>query len=245
MGLFVLRLFRLILVVFCLFSCTHSTRGKLRIGIDPNWYSANFGTQVPYVNGYTEDTLLEIARYSGMQFELVRANWDSLLDGMKEGKYDAILSLLPLHEYNLAKYDFSESLLDLGPVLIIPRNSNQTDLKKLEGDLVGIIANDPAELILANYPTLIVRHYSTIPDLLNALSVGDIQGALLNQIPAINYISDIYAGILQIAGKPLTNEAIRLVGPKERVDQFNNYLVSLRKKNKLEKLKKKWELLPL
>ncbi len=234
-----LRFFFLILVFA---SCSYSSRGKLRIGIDPSWYSANLGAQTSYVNGYTEDVLLELSRYSGMQFELIRANWDSLLDGMREHKYDAIISLLPPHEYNLAQYDFSDNLLDLGPVLIVPTGSNQTSLKDLEGDLVGIIANDPAELILAKHPTIVVRYYSSIPDLLTALSLGEIQGALMNQIPAINYVSDLYTGTLQIVGKPLNSEGIRLVGPKGRIDAFNKNFTSLRKQKKIEELQKKWEL---
>ena len=231
-----------LLLTLMLCSCGMSPREVLRVGIDPNWYLANFGAQTSYVNGYTEDLLLEMSMYSGIHFELVRANSDNLLDGINEGKYDAVMTTLPPYEYNLAKYSFSENVLDLGPVLIVPYQAKKNTLEKLENDLIGIIANAPAEQILAEYPTIVIRQYPTIPDLLNAVVARQIDGALLEQIPAVNYISDLYAGVLEIQGKPLTQAGVHLVGPKGRIGGFNSALKSLRKKKVLENLKKKWEL---
>ena len=65
-------------------SCSNSGSSSFRIGIDPSWYAEDFGPQTAYVNGYTEDLLLEMSRYSGMQFELVRTSWDDLLDGLRQ-----------------------------------------------------------------------------------------------------------------------------------------------------------------
>jgi ABC-type amino acid transport substrate-binding protein len=238
----ILRL--LILVLFaCGCSCgSDRSRGGIRIGIDPLWYPVDFGPQTSYVNGYTEDLLLEMARYSGMQFELIPASWDNLLQGMREGKYDAIITSLPAYEYNQAKYDFSKNFLDLGPVLIVPDGSKKTDLDKLGGDMVGIISGDPSELLLAKHPTIVVRYYSSIPSLLDAAAKGDIDAALLNQIPAVNFISDLYAGVLMIAGKPMTDQGIHLVGPKGGISSFNKNLEALRKKKTLDELQKKWGL---
>lgn len=239
-----MQFFRLFLLTLFFYgcSCGNSSRGGLKIGIDPNWYPKDFGPQTSYVNGYTEDLLLEMALYSGMHFELVRASWDNLFDGMNQGKYDAVVTTLPPYEYNLAKYDFSENFLDLGPVLITHIKSEKNNLTKLENDLVGIIVGDSTELVLAQYPGVIVRNYSSIPELLDAVARGDIDGALLAQIPAINYISDLYLGILQIAGGPLTDQGIHLVGPKGGIHAFNKHFDSLRKKKTVEQLKKKWEL---
>ncbi|MGB7978637.1 MAG: transporter substrate-binding domain-containing protein [Chlamydiales bacterium] len=227
--------------LFC--SCgNNSSQNGFRIGVDPLWYPEDFGPQNSYINGYTEDLLLEMAQYSGARFELVRASWDNLLDGLKNNQYDAVITTLPPHEYNTAKYDFSDNLLDLGPVLITPNGSKKTDLDKLKGDLVGIIANDPAVLLLEKYPSVIIRNYHSIPELLNGVVQGEIQAAVLNQIPAVNYIGDLYAGVLQIEGKPMTGQGIHLVGPKGRLKALNQTFEALRKKKKVDALLKKWEL---
>ncbi|MBX7066362.1 MAG: transporter substrate-binding domain-containing protein [Parachlamydiales bacterium] len=240
-----MHFFRLFLLAVFFYGCScSSNRAGLRIGYDPNWFPTDFGPQTSYVNGYAEDVLLEMARYSGMNFELVKASWDNLFDGIANDKYDAVLTTLPPYEHNLAKFDFSENVLDLGPVLIVPFKAQKDSLEKLSSDLVGIITNDPAELILAQHDTIIIRHFASIPELLDAVARGEIDGALLAQIPAANYVSDLYSGVLQIVGKPLTNQGIRLAGRKGGIHAFNKQLVALRKKHALEKLQAKWELAP-
>lgn len=238
-----MRLILLLALLLC--SCSNSSRGVLRIGVDPNWYPLNFGPQTSYVNGFTEDMLIEMAHYSGLAFEKVPANWDNLYDGLREKKYDAILASLPPYIFNTAKYDFSANYLDLGPVLIVPIASSKTDLSKMEGSLIGVIANDPAALILETYPTLVIRNYSTIPELLDALAIGAIQGALLDKIPAVNFVHDLYSATLKIASAPLTDKGLHLIAPKERnslVKAFNKNLEALKRRKTLAALQKKWQL---
>ncbi len=236
-------LFRLFFFALAMCSCGNSDlRQGMRIGVDTNWYPIDFGPQVSYVNGFTEDLLLEMSRYSGMHFELIRANWDTLLEGLKEKKYDAIFTSMPPYEYNVAKYDFSKNFLDLGPVMVIPAAAPQRDFSKMKGEMVGIIANDRAALIVEKYPEMIIRNYNTIPNLLNAVVAGEVQAALLAQIPAVNFVGDLYAGKLKIASDPMTDAGLHLVGPKGKINIFNKTLETLRKKKILSTLLKKWDL---
>ncbi|HAB99552.1 MAG TPA: hypothetical protein DCE71_07015, partial [Parachlamydiales bacterium] len=107
-------------LVFLIGSCSAGKRPTFRIGVDPNWYPLNFEAFQPYVNGFTEDLLLEVSKYAGVDFIKMEANWDSLLDGLHEKEYDAVLTSLPAYQFNQMKYDFSKNFLDLGPVLVIP-----------------------------------------------------------------------------------------------------------------------------
>lgn len=244
-----MRLILLFILSLIFQSCgcnSEGNRGAMRIGIDPYWYPINFGAQESYVNGFTEDLLLEIARDSGIHFERIAANWDNLLDGLREEKYDAVLTSLPPYEFHTAKFDFSPSILDLGPVLIVPVNASKTELSKMGGELVGVVTGDPAILQIQKYPDVVTRNYNSIPELLNALVAGEIEGALLNRVPAMSYVSDLYGGKLKIASAPLTDSGLRLVTPKGKqtyqLALFNKSLSSLKKKKKLQALLKKWEL---
>ena len=234
---------RLLILVLLACGCGGgSMRGTMRLGVDTTWYPLNFGPETANVNGYTEDLLLEMARYSGMHFEVVSANWDCLVSGLQQKKYDAILTSMPPYEYNVAKFDFSSNYLELGPVLIVPVDSSKKDLSKMNGDMVGIVANDQAALILEKYPTIIIRSYSTIPDLLNAAAAGEIQGALLARIPAVNYLRDLYADKLKIVEGPMTDAGLHLVASKGRMGSFNKTLDALRKRKVIDTLLKKWQL---
>jgi len=78
---------------------------------------------------------------------------------------------------------------------------------------------------------------------LNAVVMGDIQGALLAKIPAVNYVGDLYAGKLKIVGAPLTDAGLHLVALKgANLRIFNKTLRTFSRKKTLEELQKKWDL---
>jgi len=237
----------LLVVSFFLSSCGCEPKGKVvRIGIDPEWYPISFGAQQSFVNGYTEELLLEAARYTGIDFEKYSANWDSLLEGLKKKKYDAVLSSLPPYNFNQAQFDFSENFLQLGPVLIVPIGSSRNDLNKMGGELVGVLTGDPAVLVLNQHPDIILRNYASIPELLDSIANGEVEGGLLNQIPATAYVQDLYSNKLKIVDGPLTEAGLHLVSLKDKnhhlIQQFNKAIAQMEKKKKLQSLQQKWHL---
>lgn len=240
-----MRYFYILLALF-LASCSCSSdiiHGRaLRIGIDRLWYPIDFGEQNAYVNGFTEDLLNEMSKYSGLEFELVYSNWDALKQGLKQGKYDAILTSIPPHEYNKAKYDFSSNFLDVGPVLIVSVDSKKRDLARLKDAMVGILVNDPAARVLEKHPSIVIRQFQSIPLLLDSVTKGEIDGALLHQILAVQYVSDLYRGVLMISSEPLTDEGLHMMGRPRAVRAFDKSLKSLTRKSTLKNLLKKWEL---
>lgn len=245
-----LRCSFLLLVIF-LFSGCGSQSAKdariVRIGIDPDWYPVNFGPQGSYVNGFVEELLLDISKSTGIQFERIEANWDSLYDGLKRNQYDAVFSSLPRYNFTLAEYDFSPNFLNLGPVLIVPSAAPVSSLNTMTGARIGIINGDAAILIFQEYPGVLVRDsYTSIPDLLMAVALGEIQGALVDSVPAVNYVADLFAGVLRIATPPLNDSGLHLVALKGQqssfVKQFSQSVETMQKKQSLTTLLEKWRL---
>lgn len=220
--------------------------GTIRIGIDPSWSPLDFKEQEPYINGYVEELLLEMSRYSGIEFQKIPANWDSLFDGLEEERYDAVLSSMPPYSFNKSKYDFSENFLDIGPVLITPWDAHTANLNQLSGELVGVLTGDQAILLLSQHPEIIIRMFNSVPETLNAIVSGEIKAAILDRLPAANYTRDIYAGRLKIASQPLTDAGLHATVLKKKADRFikafNNALEQMKKKKTMEALQKKWNL---
>jgi ABC-type amino acid transport substrate-binding protein len=237
-----MRLFRLLIFTFFICSCSWESKDVLRVGVDKNWYPVDFGPQVSYVNGFVEELLLDLSRYSGMQFQLIYTNWSSLFEGMKKDQYDAVFSTVSPQDYNKDEYEFSVNLFDIGPVLIVDKNSTRKSLAEMKGELVGIIINDPAENLVAKYPTVIIRKYKSIPELLNAIVDQEIEAAVLNRIPAVNFVEDLYASTLKIVGEPLTDAGIRLVSHKGKGDRFNRNLETFKQRKTYKDLLRKWSL---
>lgn len=98
---------RLVIVFLVIFSACTGGGKNVRVGIDPNWSLNNFQEKTSFVNGYTDELLLDISRDSGIEFQKMRANGDSLLENLQHDQYDVIISSLPLYNFNTAKYDFS------------------------------------------------------------------------------------------------------------------------------------------
>jgi ABC-type amino acid transport substrate-binding protein len=244
-------MFRLLTVSLCFLlvasgcrcASTQARRNPVKIGIDSNWYPNDFGAQTTYINAFTEELLLEIAKQTGIEFERIPGNWDSLFDGMKKGKYDAVLSSLAPYNFNLAQYDFSENFLNFGPVLIVPEGNPHP---KLENDHIGVITGDPAIQILHKYESVIVRYYPSIPEMLDAVANGEIEAALLDRVPAASYVNDLFAEKLKISGPPLTDLGLHLVSLKGKqpqlIRQVNQCLAYLKKKKRMQALLRKWQL---
>jgi len=243
-----MRWFFLLIAVFlssC--SCGNKNRGgEFKIGVDPTWSPLNFEELQPYVNGYTEEFLQEVSRFGGIEFEKITVGWANLLQGLNTGEYEAVLCSVPPYNFNLAKYDFTENFLELGPVLITPANANYTHLSHMNGELVGVITGDPSVLVVEKYTEVIIRNYTTITEVLNAVAIGEIEAALLDRLPASNYVRDFYSGQLKIASPPMNDvglHAVTLKGHSPRfIRLFNSSIEQMKKKKSLEALQKKWSL---
>lgn len=245
----ILRLCALCLSFF-LGACSSKESGKIdsrpKIGVDPSWGSLNFGPQNPYVNGFTDELLRDVAWNLDIEFNKIHANPGDLLPGLEEGAYDAILSSVPQYTFNLAKYDFSKNFLELGPVFIIPKNASYKNLSQIHHQYIGVIAGARSIEILGKYPNLLIRKYLSATDLLNGIVAGEVAGGLLQRVPASAYVPDLYQETLKIASSPLTDQGLHLVTLKnkqeELVQGFDESLNELKRKKKLQELLKKWSL---
>lgn len=237
---------RILFLLLALFSsCGGGYRQIVKVGIDPDWNDINLYGKQAYVNGFVEELLLEISRYSGLEFEKIEANWDSLLDDLEKGKYDVAICALPRYIFNLDHYDFSMNILDAGPVLILPASVKAASLDTLSGKVVGYQTNDSL-LLLQKNPGIIPRNYNQISDLLNAIVSGEIEGGLLDQVVATSYVRDLYSGKLTIMGRPLTNLGIHFIVDKGKeayvMSTLKKSFDHLKKKGKVSLLLQKWNL---
>jgi len=242
-----MRIIYLCLLAFFV-SCSSGPKAPsaiYRIGIDPTWTPLNFGQQQAYVNGYTEDLLLEVARINGIAFERISTDPSSLLEDLMKGKYDAVLSSLPPYEFNKAKYDFSKNYLNTGLVLVVPSNTKYKKLSDLSGELVGIITNSPAVLLLEQNASVIIRTYTAIPGVLDAIVNGEIEAAVLDRLPVAAYVRDLYSGKLKIITPMLTDTGLHAIAKKDSghlISLFNKAIDKMDKKHIASRLEKKWQL---
>ncbi|MDE3055925.1 MAG: transporter substrate-binding domain-containing protein [Verrucomicrobiota bacterium] len=234
-------------VLLFLQGCSGPQMETVRVGVDSTWYPIDFAEETSYVNGFIQELLLEISKESSLQFIQVTANSDSLYEGVQKGNYSTLISSLLPSDETLSRYGFSDLLLPLGPVLIVPAFSSVRSLEEMHGQMVGTLLNDPALQLLIPYPTLQARPiYTSARELLSALEKREIDGALLSYIPAVQYVRDLFQGRLTIATPPLTPAGLRLITPKDDLVlfQFNKAFHRLQREGKWQALLVQWGFSP-
>ncbi len=236
------------LVIFCFFcSCScHTKRVVKKVGIDPTWYKLNMEELNTQINGFIEELLLEIAKKTDYEFEKIKANWDDILEGLEEGKFDVIIS--PLGKYNFTedKFDFSSYFLTTGPVIVYPAENKAFSSNKLNGKMVGFLNESDVNILLTKYPDVLVQNYYSIPMLLNAIMTEELSAGVVDKLQAYLYLNDIYQNKLKMT-KTLSEEGLRFVTKKNEekylLNRLNRIIASKKKNKSLEKLKEKWNLL--
>lgn len=239
------RIAALVVLMLLLVSC--GTKGKTyRIGIDPSYYPAQLGGKEANIYAFSNELLRAISHEEGVFFETVSMSWDNLIYGLKEHHYDGMLSSMMPRATLEKTYTFSDSFLSTGPVLVVRKGMKVSSVKHLKGKEVGVSSLSNEALLIEKYPGVSVHYYTSIPEALDEIIMDQIDGILIDYLPATGYIRNLYFGQVSIATPPLTDAGLRLISlageHQELLDVFNRGLEKLRDNGTYEKLLKKWEL---
>lgn len=226
--------------------CGTFTKSPYRIAVDPSWYPLDLMGKEANVYAFSSDILKAISKKEGIPLERVNVSWDSTLEGLQKELYDGVLSPLPPYNFNEAQYDFSSIYLPTGYVLVIPERAKSKDLKKMKDAEIAVQKDSEAERILDQYPASVPRFYVSPAVALDKLSKGEYKGVIMNVIPAVSFVEDIYADRLKVSGDPLNDAGLRLISAKgkkeELIDHFNRGLEKIKKDGTYDKLLTKWNV---
>lgn len=230
-------------ILFFSSSCTSSTKGGYRIGVDPSFYPLNIGLLEKNVYGFVQEVLLEMAEELNVKFFLYKSNPVDLFSDLKNEKYDGLVSIRYPYNFEKDQFNFSKSFLQTGPSLITMKEAKYNSLADMKERLIGYITGDAAVLILEKYPELILKTYEDIPTMLNDVQNGFLDGAILPYLIGYNFINNLYTNLKLL--DPLNDEGLRVLSLKQNpqiTKLFDRGLKKLSSKGILQKLQKKWKL---
>lgn len=214
--------------------------------MDPSWYPLNLEGRENNLTAFSTDLLLEIAKLEKLSLTKNTLSWDALLDSLQKGQCDAILFSMQPHPFLEANYSFSPLYLQTGPVLVVPIDSPIHALGGLSGKELAVQPDFADSPLFNPYPDILVRTYSSIPEALNALAEGSVDGALIDTLLASPYVHDLYKSTLKIITPPLTQEGLRLISLKnhspELMKKFEQGLTKLQQSGRYQELLTKWNL---
>ncbi len=243
----IMRVFRLLLALglIAMLSCCGKSEKVYRIGIDPSFAPIELQGQENYLLGFIEELLVEISKEAHLGFRRVWALQNTLVEGLENEEYDGVFASLAPYNFLQGKFCFSPVFFETGPVLLVRAKDSYNGLEDMAGKMVAVQSGDRSISAIQRYPKIFTKTYLLIPDALNQLDAGKVDGVVMDAFLARQYMKDLYAGKFKV-GKPLEEEGLRLITLKKEEDRlmriFNRSMKNLRNKGILQKLEKKWHL---
>ncbi|MCF7852385.1 MAG: ABC transporter substrate-binding protein [Simkaniaceae bacterium] len=242
-----------ILITFFAFSLffavgcrSHQPRKVYFVAIDPTFYPMSFDAQLPYVLGFTNELLMEIADRRHIIIHHVPRSWDNIILDLKEKQYDAMLSGMDPILTNEKEYEFSNVYLSTGPVLVCQKEAPKRSLSEMKNAFIGVLPRTRSAFYVETQDNLMPHYYPSNGEMCFAVDQEQIDGALIGNIAAMAYVADLFEQKLAIMSEPMFNEGLRLVVLKgqhnDLIEEFNEGLKELKKKGIYQALLLKWHL---
>ncbi len=238
----------LLLLVLLANGCKGGSKEKVYvIARDKSWYPLNLLGKEKNMLGFTDDLLYTIAHMENFDIDLESSTHDSMLSQLQNGVFDAIITFETPTEKLKRTYNFSDSFFNLGPVLVVPYDSNVKTINDMKGKVVGIQTRASVIYNIDEIPDIIFTPFENILFALRSLAEGHIDGVILESLPAHEYIESFYKGELKIVPPPLTLHGLRLMtlkNPTEQnlIENFNDGLKKMKEDNTYHDFLEKWGL---
>lgn len=217
------------------------------VGRDSTWYPLQILGKERYLQAFTDDLLLAIAKEEDLHFQTTEVGTTQLFSGLDIGNFDAILTPVVPNVLNQDYYLFSDPIYRLGPVLIVPKNSTADAMNDMEGKTVGLRTGFTTVFNLKHYPSILFVTYDNMNIALDNLANNRLDGVIVNALSAYSYTEGFYADKLKVVTSPLTTEGIRLVTLRHPlgellIEAFNEGLKKVKKDGAYLQLLKNWNL---
>ena len=232
-----------ILLLLSLLYCCGSKNHPQKVALDPSWYPLDLEDRNVQLLGFSTEILQKVSKKIPLAKLTVDAHY--LLEDLLQGKYEAVLSSFPPYNFNKDRFDFSESYLMLGPVIVVDKSSNISSIKQLKGKAVGVLS-DATALLIESVPDVLIHQYSSKSQALEAVNLKVLDAALIDILSAYAYCEDLYQDKLKVGSLPLTNEALRLITIRNKnsslIKAFNQEIHQLNESGEYQKMLNKWGL---
>lgn len=217
--------------------------GKLVIGADATFPPMEFMDASGKLVGYDVDLGTRIAEELGVEAEFVNISWDNIFDVLLQGEVDVVISSVTITEERELTYDFSDSYINAGQVIITrTEDASIQTTADLAGKKIAVqegTTNEEQALLYTSED--LVLTYADFIDATEALLSGEAD-AIFSDLTGAKGIIDANAG-LKIASDPFTSDFYGVTFRKDEEDlvaEVNQILTALRQEGFMVFLKQKW-----
>jgi polar amino acid transport system substrate-binding protein len=193
------------------------------------------------LTGFDVEVGTEIAKRIGLKANPVTNPWETIIQGLKADKYDAIIGSMTATPERDKQVDFTNPYYLSGAQIFVAENSDLKAKEDLKGKKIGVIQastwKDMAEGLSDT-----VQEYPTDVNALQDLALGRLDAVITDKIVGVNAKNEKGLKIKAI-GELLNEDRVSVAvkeGNKELVDKINKAIQDMRDDGTYDKISKKW-----
>lgn len=195
------------------------------------------------VVGFDVDVGQEIANRLGVELDYVTSDWDGLVEGLRNKRYDGILGSMAITEERQQVVSFTDPYYYSGAQLVVRNDSGITDSSEMSGKTIAVATGTnyvgDAENLGAEV-SLYQDDNATALELIN----GRVDGVITDRLVALKAMSEISAGEdLELCGKILRLEEMGIAINQDDtslLEKINQILADMRKDGTLTAISENW-----
>lgn len=167
--------------------------GTLRVGSEVPYPPFEFGRPPDY-QGFDIDFVNEVAKRLDLNVELKPTPFETILNNLARGKYDAVVSATTILPEREKIVDFSHPYFAADQALTVKQGSGITTVQDLDGRRVGAQSATTGAKYATEKTKANVRTYEQIDDAFNALQAGQID-VVVHDFPVSKYTERTRKGL--------------------------------------------------
>jgi polar amino acid transport system substrate-binding protein len=191
----------LVVLLFGVISCAKKEPTKITIASDATFPPMEMVDTNKNIVGFDIDLMNAAAKAGGFTVEFKNTAWDGIFAGLKDGKYDAVMSSVTITDERKKTIDFSMPYINAGQILTVRADESSV------GAQIGTTGAFEIDKVKAA-SNIKEKTYDEIGLAFEDLANGRIDGVVVDNPTAASYAlqNDKYKGKLITVGKPFTEE---------------------------------------
>ena len=219
--------------------------GVLTMGLDDSFPPMEYRDDKNTLIGFDIDLGNALAEKLGVKAEFVATDFSGIIEALKVGKFDLILSCLSITDERKEKILFSEPYIMEGQIVAVKKENASTIVTPadLTGKIVAAQLGSTSEEAAKKLEGLKeLKAYDKVTEAFHDLSIGRVDAVVVDELVGMYYISSS-ANSYAVLSDKLTDEPVGIGFKKEDVElqtAVQKAFDELKANGTLTEISKKW-----
>jgi polar amino acid transport system substrate-binding protein len=227
-----------------------STRGTLRVGMEPGYMPFELTNQKGEIIGFDVDMAKRMAKAMGVKLELVSTAWDGIIPALLTKKFDILMSGMTLTQERNMKINFAQPYIVIGQSILMKKElagtvksyADLNNAKYTVGSKLGTTGEQATKRMISKAKYI---SYETEQEGVLETVNGKIDAFIYDMPYNAAAISQRGQGKIVHLDKPFTYEPLAWAvrkGDYDFINWLNNFMNQVKNDGTYDKIYAKWFL---